>query len=169
MNLYIPKIEDYWYEEKLLNDKDTMSYNAGWEVSYDGYNYDTGCISFPKNLWQSCYEKRIKENKFFAYVVVNNEYVGYVNYHYNLNNSRYECGIVIEASKRGLGYSDSALKLLINHAKKNGIEALYDDFEDDRNALKLFLNNGFVVVDEYSIKRFNRDVNILVVKCEIKN
>ena len=41
LKLYIPKIEDYWYEEKLQSDEDTMSYNAGYEVSYFGYHYNS--------------------------------------------------------------------------------------------------------------------------------
>jgi len=46
LELYIPKLEDYYYEQKLLSDKDTMNYNAGYNVSYKGYHYDTGCIDF---------------------------------------------------------------------------------------------------------------------------
>ena len=48
IELYIPKLEDYWYEAKLQSDPDTMNYNAGYDVSYYGYHYDTGCIDFPK-------------------------------------------------------------------------------------------------------------------------
>ena len=48
IELYIPKLEDYWYEEKLESDPLTMSYNAGYDVSYYGYHYDTGCIDFPE-------------------------------------------------------------------------------------------------------------------------
>ena len=33
LSLYIPKLEDYWYEEKLQSDSKTMSYNAGYDVS----------------------------------------------------------------------------------------------------------------------------------------
>lgn len=49
LKLYVPKLEDYWYEEKILKDPNTMSYNAGYEVVYYGYHYDTGCIDFPKD------------------------------------------------------------------------------------------------------------------------
>ena len=50
MNLLLvePTIEEYNYEQKLLSDPETMSYNAGYEVTYQGYHYDTGCIDFPK-------------------------------------------------------------------------------------------------------------------------
>ena len=32
IKLYIPKIEDYWYEKKLQSDPETMSYNSGYDV-----------------------------------------------------------------------------------------------------------------------------------------
>ena len=48
LTLYVPKLEDYWYEQKLQSDPKTMKYNAGYDVSYYGYHYDTGCIDFPK-------------------------------------------------------------------------------------------------------------------------
>ena len=72
LSLYIPKLEDYWYEEKLQSDSKTMSYNAGYDVSYYGYHYDTGCIDFPKEKWKETFDKRINENKFFAYIKVFN-------------------------------------------------------------------------------------------------
>lgn len=103
IELYIPKLNDYWYEQKIQSDPSTMNYNAGYDVSYFGYHYDTGCIDFPKERWKETYNKRIKDNKFFAYIkdIDINEYVGYVNYHYNKNDDRYECGILIESKYRG--------------------------------------------------------------------
>ena len=82
IELVVPKLEEYYYEQKLEEDPNTMSYNKGYNVSYEGYHYDTGCIDFPKDKWKASYEKRIKDNKFFAYIKDNeiNEYVGYVNY-----------------------------------------------------------------------------------------
>ena len=90
LKIYIPRLEDYWYEQKLQSDPNTMSYNAGWDVSYDGYHYDTGCIDFPKNKWEDTFNKRKNENKFFAYLKDTNinEYVGYINYHYNKNENK---------------------------------------------------------------------------------
>lgn len=170
LELYIPKLEDLWYEEKLQNDPDTMSYNAGYDVFYYGYHYDTGCIDFPKDRWEEVYNKRINENRFFAYIKDNNinEYVGYCNYHYNKNDDRYECGILIDSKYRGKGYSKIALKLLCNTAKNNGIKELYDSFEIDRgNTLKLFESVGFKVVKEKSWKKFNKFVNGVEVKIEL--
>ena len=103
IELHIPEIEECWYEEKIEKDPNTMSYNAGYDVSYYGDNYETGCIAFPKERWQEVCDKRIKEKRYFAYIKDNdiNEYVGYCNYQYNKTDNRYECGIVIESKYRG--------------------------------------------------------------------
>ena len=163
--LYIPKIEDYWYEEKLLSDASTMSYNAGYNVSYFGYHYDTGCIDFPKDKWEECFDKRKNDNYYFAYIkdIDLDEFVGYVNY--NFRDDKYECGIVIESKYRGMGYSKDALKLLCDVALTNGVKELYDSFEIDRgNVLELFKSVGFVEVERLSWKKFDKDVLGVIVK-----
>jgi len=165
ITLYIPKLTDYWYEEKLLADPETMNYNAGYDVTYEGYHYDTGCIDYSKCKWLASFEKRQKENIFYAYLKVDDTFVGYVNYHFNTSVNRYECGIVIEASKRGMGYAKIGLRLLIDEAKSNGIETLYDNFEKDRgNALGIFKSLGFEVVKECTWKKFNKDVKGVIIK-----
>ena len=170
ISLYIPKIEDYWYEEKVQSDPLSMNYNAGYDVSYYGYHYDTGCIDFPKEKWEETYNKRISDNKYFAYIKDNdlNEFVGYVNYHYNKNDKRYECGILIEHKYRSKGYSKPSLMLLIEEARKNGIKELYDNFEIDRdNSLKLFLDVGFKIVEEKTWKKFDKEVKGVIVKINL--
>ena len=166
LKIYVPRLEDYWYEQKLQSDPDTMSYNAGWDVSYDGYHYDTGCIDFPKSKWEDTFNKRKNENKFFAYLKDTNinEYVGYINYHYNENENKYYCGILIESKYRGKGYSKSGLKLLCDYAKEHGVTELYDDFEIDRNGIRIFEDLGFKIVNKYNAKRFDKDIEIVVVK-----
>ena len=168
--LYIPKIEDYWYEEKLESDPETMSYNAGYDVSYYGYHYDTGCIDFPEEKWQEKKEKRKNDNSYFAYIKDKDidSFVGYVNYQYNKDEDRYECGIVIEHQFRGKGYAKKALELLCNVAKKNGVKELYDNFEIDRgNTLDLFKSVGFEVVKEQSWKKFGKDAKGVLVRKEL--
>ena len=61
IELVVPKLEEYYYEQKLEEDPNTMSYNKGYNVNYEGYHYDTGCIDFLKDEWKSSYEKRIKK------------------------------------------------------------------------------------------------------------
>lgn len=169
LTLYIPELKDYWYEQKLQSDPKTMEYNAGYDVSYYGYHYDTGCIDFPEDRWQEVYDKRKNENKFFAYLkdLSTNEFVGYVNYHFNKNDNRYECGIVIEDKHRGKGYSKKGLKLLCEKAKLDGISSLYDSFEKDRSNIKVFENLGFEVIEETSWKKFGKDVQGVIVKKDL--
>ena len=167
IDLYVPLLEDYWYEQKIQADPLSMDYNAGYDVSYYGYHYDTGCIDFPEERWKETYEKRIRENRYFAYIKDNdiNEFVGYVNYDYNKNDNRYECGIVIESKYRGKGYLKIALQLLCNTARSNGIKELYDNFEIDRqNTLNVFKSVGFEIVEEQSWKKFNKVVKGVLVK-----
>ena len=167
IELIKPKLEEYSYEKKLNEDKDTMSYNAGYDLSLDRYHYSTGCIDFPKKIWKEIYDKRKRENRYFAYIKDHsiNKYVGYVNYQYNKEEKIYECGIVIESKYRGKGYSKDALKLLIKEANRNGIKYLYDTFEKDRgNTLNIFESIGFKVIKEITYKKFNKYVTGVVVR-----
>ena len=167
ISLYIPEVKDYEYEQKINSDPQSMSYNAGYEVSYDGYHYDTGCIDFPKEKWEGKYQQRKKENKYFAYIKDEdlNAYVGYVNYQYNSNAERYECGILIEAKYRKMGYAKKALNLLCQVAKENGVKELYDSFEIERDhTLDLFQSVGFKIVENQTWKKFNKNVSGVLVK-----
>lgn len=170
ISLYVPNIEDYEYEQRIESDPETMSYNAGWCVSYYGYHPDTGCIDFPKERWQAVFDKRANQDGFFAYIKDNdtNEFVGYTYYHFSEDDNKYYCGILLEAKNRGQGYSKRALELLLEVAKNNGIKELYDDFETDRyNAIELFKSLGFKEDSTYTMKRFDKDIEILVVKKEL--
>ena len=170
LELYVPKLEDYWFEELMESDPETMSYNAGYDVSYYGYHYDTGCIDFPRDRWIITYERRVNENRYFAYLKDTNinEYVGYCNYHYVEAEKRYECGIVIYSKFRGKGYAKAGLRLLCNEAKKNGVKEMYDNFEIDRgNTLKVFESVGFKVAEEQTWKKFGKDVKGVLVKIEL--
>ena len=158
IELIKPKLEDYDYYKKLLSDPKTMSYNAGYNVSYNGYYYETGCIDFDYDKWVNNLS-----NNYFNYIYdhENKEYIGYVNY--NKNNNIYECGIVIEDKYRGLGYAKDSLKLLVKEAYNNDIEYLYDSFEKNRN-LNLFLDLGFEIDKEIKITKFNKELDGIIVK-----
>ena len=163
--LYQPDLEDYWYEEKLLSDPLTMNYNAGYEVSYEGYHYDTGCIDFPKEKWEEKYQKREKEKQVFFYIFDRTiqEFVGTV--YYLKEKKHYECGILIESQHRGKGYSKEALTLLMEDARDNGIKELYDSFEIDReNVVSLFTDLGFEIVEKKKWKKFDQMVEGVTVK-----
>lgn len=164
IELIIPKVDEYSYKKKLENDEKTMNYNAGYDVEYEAYHYNTGCIDFNKDKWIS----QIKDdNNYFAYVkdCDINTLVGYVNYYYNKINNIYECSILIEYKYRSKGYGKDALKLLVKTAYENGIDYLYDNFEESReNALKVFLDVGFDIYKKTSWKKFNEEVDGVIVR-----
>ena len=170
MKIYLkePNLDEYWYEQKLLSDPLTMEYNAGWEVSYDGYDYQTGCINFPEEKWEFDFNRRKKNNRYFAYIInkENDEFVGKVNFQYNEKEKKYYCGVVIEAYHRGKGYGKEALKLLCEVAKtKYNITSFTDSFEETRiAAIRVFESVGFKVVNKYKSTRFKKEVEIVEVQ-----
>lgn len=164
IKLVIPKKNEYFYKEKLESDAKTMSYNAGYEVTYGGYDYKTGCIEFNKENW---FKILIDDKRYFAYIkdCDFDKYVGYVNYHYNEKDNIYECGILIESKYRSKGYAKDALRLLVREANKNGIKYLYDTFEKEReHTLELFLGLGFEIYKETKWEKFDNDVDGVIVR-----
>lgn len=161
--LHIPAFEELWYREKLLSDADTMSYNKGYDLNFDGYDNETGCIAFPKEDWRDWYNYFMgcEPERYYAYIVADGEFIGEVNIHQNGEMNWYDMGIVIEAKHRGKGYAVKALKLLLEQAfERLGARAVHNDFEDIRDAaVKTHLSAGFA---EY--KRENGILELLITK-----
>ncbi|MBO7526822.1 MAG: GNAT family N-acetyltransferase [Clostridia bacterium] len=159
IELYVPQKEDFWFRAKCMADADTMSYNAGYDVNYYGYHYDTGCIDFPEEKWLA-FEERLKNpNFYYAYILDydTKNYVGYVNYNLDSNTKKATIGIVIKSEFRGYGYMKPALKLLIDKAKNGGVKFLTDTVPKSREvALKVFYELGFVKTAEIMSTKFNK-------------
>lgn len=159
VKLYIPKLEDLWFRQECMSDPKTMNYNAGYNVSYDGYHYDTGCIDFPKSKWENWYEEKMKNKNFFYAYIVDidiNEYVGYVNFNNNVNTNKASMGIVVNSKYHSQGYMRPAMKKLIDEAKRRGIEYLTDTVPINReNALRVFFDMGFIVTKKIDSIKFN--------------
>ena len=154
LRLHTPAFEELWYRQRMMSDPATMSYNAGYDLGFDGYHSDTGCIDFPQERWQGWYERFIgkEPEKFYAYVVreEDGEWIGEVVLRREGAPGRYEMGVVIESCHRGKGYSAEAMRLLLDTAfRKLGARTVCNDFERSRAAaLKLHLNAGFEIVRE---------------------
>ncbi len=148
-----------------MSDPDTMSYNKGFDIDFDGYDKETGCIAFPERKWADWYDYFIgnEPERFYAYVVreSDGEFIGEVNVHKSKDNNWYEMGIVLEAKYRGKGYSGEALWLLLQYAFEDmNAEAVHNDFDEERAAaVKAHLSAGFT---EYS--RENGIVELLITK-----
>lgn len=153
ISLHTPTYDELWYRQKLLSDTETMSYNKGYDLGFDGYDNETGCIDFPQCQWKSWYNYFIgnEPERYYAYIVCkdDNAFIGEVNLHKNNAADWYDMGIVLEAKYRGKGYAVEALKLLLNYAfHLLGAKAVHNDFEEARAAaIKTHLSARF---SEYS-------------------
>ena len=115
--LHVPELNEFWYRKKLMEDPETMSYNRGYDLDFAGYDKGTGCIAFPEEEWESCYNYFVghEPERFYAYLVntENGEFVGEVNAHKSVGHDWYDMGIVIEAKHRGKGACFCTMHLLI--------------------------------------------------------
>lgn len=147
--LHIPSCRELWYRQKIMQDPDTMSYNKGYDLDFDGYDKATGCIAFPEREWADWYAWFIGQEprRFYAYIVreSDGEFIGEVNVHRNEDAVWYEMGIVLEAKYRGKGYAVDAMRLLLEYAfEKMGADAVHNDFEAERSAaVQTHLSAGF--------------------------
>lgn len=148
--LHIPAFEELEYRARLLADPDTMAYNAGYDLPFDNYDPETGCIFFKKEQWKEWYEFWIDQepHRFYAYVMRKNDgrFVGEVNVYENREEDCYETGVVIEAQYRGNGYGKQALYLLMRHAFYTmGAKEMHNSFEQSRYpAYAMHVSSGFV-------------------------
>lgn len=151
LELYIPKLDELWFYQKMMADPATMSYNANWDVSYSGYHRDTGCIDFPRENWEEWYAGMVgrEPERFYAYIRRKSDgtWIGDVCFHYTPGKDWWDMGIVIYAPYRGQGYAAPALGLMLDHAFRDcGISRIHNDFEVARreeSAWKAHLAAGF--------------------------
>ena len=136
LTYYIPKVNDLSFRQELLADELTMSYNKKWG----------GTINFPKDKWESWYNRFLKNpNNFYAYICINDTYVGEISYH--KEDDIYLCDVIIMAKYRNNGYGSKAINLLCDIAKENNIKVIYDHIAVDNPSINMFLKAGFEVVE----------------------
>lgn len=134
LELYVPKLEDLWFYQQMMSDPETMSYNANWNVEYDGYHRDTGCIDCPDEVLPGWYQDWVgrEPERFFAYIkrCSDGAWIGDVCFHYTPEKDWWDMGIVIYAPYRGKGYAVPALRLLLDYGfRVCGISRIHNDFE----------------------------------------
>ena len=149
LRLHVPALSELGYRQRLLADPATMAYNRGYDLSFEGYHPQTGCIDFPESAWapwHACFIGREPE-RYYAYILLGEAGVpiGEVNLHRPEGCAHHEMGIVLEARHRGRGYSEAALALLLRQAFEHMDAAeVRNDFEITRAAaLKAHLACGF--------------------------
>lgn len=143
LELYIPKLEELDFYQNMLSNPETMSYNAPWFPP-------NGCINFPKSKWEDFYNMWIGQEPklFFAFLRLKEEgdFIGTVNFRYDIEKDWWDIGIVVLASERGKGYGKEGILLLIDRAfNKNGISRLHNYFERSRERVyQIHKDIGFI-------------------------
>lgn len=142
MNLIyvVPKKEDLNYRKSIVEDPKTMEYN-------------NGIVPFPKEKWDSWYEKWIGNgdpNFYYAYIFDKDiqSYVGEIAYRKEPEMNLVTLNIIIENKHRGKGYGKEGLKGLVSKAFKNGWNEVRDLIgKDNIGSQKLFSDFGFKIVN----------------------
>ena len=152
--LHVPDVDEMWYRRRIMLDPQTMSYNRGYELDIEGYDRQTGCISFPKSRWQSWHDYFVdsEPDRFYAYIARREdfEFIGEVNLRKSQNGDWHDMGIVVESRYRGMGYAEEALGLLLQVAfEVCGAAEVRNCFESSRiAAAKAHRKAGFSVINE---------------------
>ena len=160
MNLsyVIPKKDELWYRQSIVEDKNTMEFNSG-------------IVLFPREKWDDWYAKWIGCNNhdyFYAYLFDKNttSYVGEIAYRKENNSNIATLNIIIEYKHRGKGYGKEGLKLLVKTAFKNGYDEVRDYINKNSiNSHKLFSSFGFKIVDSEN----DEDIEFRLTKSEYIN
>ena len=152
LKLVIPQIKDLWFKKEIKEDPNTMDYNAGYDLTFSGYNRENGTIKTDlielENVWSKKWIGNEPTN-FYYYISLNNKFVGEIYAKFDENKNAYEIGIVIKGEHRGKGIATPAIKLLCEKLKEYGVKNLYHELPMPRvGAIKADTNNGFVIVKE---------------------
>lgn len=149
IELYKPQLQELWFRQWMLGDEKTMSYNHAWG----------GTIPFPKEKWESWYDKWLRGSeteRFYRYIKENDAFLGEAAYYYDAEREMTIADVIVYAPYRGRGIGTWALMLLCAAARERGVEVLYDDIAPDNPSAALFLNCGFTEVQrtqEYILVR----------------
>lgn len=167
LELYIPTVEDMYFVKALQEDPQTMSYNAGWDISFEGYHPDTGCIDFPQEQWGKKHERWVghEPERFYAFVKErkSGRFICEVNFHYTADDDWWDMGVLVYAPYRGRGCGRRALELLLHRAfVVDKIDRLHNNFEDTRvAALSIHRQAGFREIGESYMMRFGERVRVI--------
>ncbi|MBQ7307660.1 MAG: GNAT family N-acetyltransferase [Clostridia bacterium] len=152
--LKIPTLNDVWFKKSIKEDPKTMDYNAGYNLSYEGYNYSDGTIKTDlEDLKINWYPRWINNfpTNYYAYIVESesDNFVGEIYAKLHSDKNAYEIGIVIKGEHRNKGFSIPAIKLLINELQKLGVKKLFHEVPSSRkSAIKADISNGFKIIKD---------------------
>lgn len=167
LELHIPGVEDMWFAQTLQEDPATMSYNSGWDLPFDRYHSDTGCIDLPPEQWLNKHDRLVGHEPDCYYAFVKEKrsgrFICEVNFHYTHEKKWWDMGVLVYAPYRGRGYGLRCLELLLYQAfVVCGVTCLHNDFEETRDAaMAIHRRAGFREVGESTMLRFGKPVRII--------
>lgn len=133
--LFQPHIEDLWYRKQLVEDEKTMSFNEAYG----------GPFPFDRKKWEPFYQKwGLDENYFYRYIFdENHSYAGEIGYVKETDTTCW-MHMIVEYSKRNQGIGTKALQLLLDEAKKNGMEEIKVEMDENDKNIAVFIKQGFI-------------------------
>ena len=141
LSCVVPKKDDLWYRQSIVEDEKTMEFNGG-------------IVPFPEEKWDAWYARWIGDNNpnyFYSYLLneENNEYVGEIAYRKRNDEEDFATlNIIIEDKHRGNGFGKEGLHLLVKTAFNNGFDEVRDFiYRESVNSHKLFSELGFEMID----------------------
>lgn len=135
LTLRTPTRADFPTRQRWLSDPAMMAYNAGWDVSFEGYDRVTGCIDWPESLWDT-FAARLAAppaDQGYFFVEEDSQPLGHV--HYRVEGSEASIGFNVIPSRRGQGLGEPFLQLLVARVWTDTSAAtVVNEFEDERIA-----------------------------------
>lgn len=133
--LRTPRREDFPTRQRWLADPEMMSYNAGWDVSFPGYDRSTGCIAWPMAAWAAFEERLALPASEQGYFFVEEDGVPLGHAHYRVADGVATIGFNVIPSQRGHGRGQVFLALLVERVwEQTDAAEVENEFEDDRRA-----------------------------------
>ena len=79
LTLVVPRKEDLWFKKEIKEDPNTMDYNAGYDLTFNGYNRADGTIKTDIKELEEVWSKRWIGNEptnFYYYIKNGDTFVG---------------------------------------------------------------------------------------------
>ena len=171
--LEIPTKETLYFKKEIKEDPNTMDYNAGYDLSFSGYNRENGTIQTDLKELEDVWSKRWIGNEptnFYYFIRYKNLLVGEIYAKLDPEKNSYEIGIVIKGEFRGKGIATPAIGLLCEKLKEYNIKRLYHELPKSRQgAIKADTNNGFNIVKDNidGMKKFGEVEKLVYLEKEL--
>lgn len=149
LELHVPSRADFAVRQAWLADPERMAFNANWDVTYPGYDRETGCIDWPPTEWPA-FEARLRRpalrhGYYFVRDTTTGGWIGDAHYEVDAGGTA-TIGINVLPHVRGQGLGARVLDLLVERVwRDTDAGEIVNEFEDERvPAVRTHRRGGFV-------------------------